>query len=305
MITRPAQPYTIRSIVEDGCFVEPDRLTQMLEVLSRKHNLILQGAPGTGKTWLAKRLAYALVGTKPAPTVRSVQFHPNISYEDVVCGWRPGGTGKLERVEGPLMEAARCAHENPDIPVVLVIEEINRGNPAQIFGEMLTLMEGTKREPSDALRLAHLRSDEPAFWLPKNFFVIGTMNVADRSLAIVDFALRRRFAFVELEPCFNGCWFEHVTTQRGMPRNFGMAIQSGMAILNRMIEEDQNLGRGFRIGHSFFVPPSGPNRGRDWHAWFRAVLETEIRPLLEEYWYDSPEQVRQGLDTLRIGLEGV
>ena len=178
----------------------------MLQRLQTKQNLILQGPPGTGKTWLAKKLAYALIGHKDDSKVRPLQFHPNLSYEDFVRGWRPQGDGKLELVDGPFLQMLEDAQPDLDSKHVMVIEEINRGNPAQIFGEMLTLLEADKRNEGEALALAYPRKPGERVHIPPNVYVIGTMNVADRSLALVDLALRRRFAFFDLEPIFGSVW---------------------------------------------------------------------------------------------------
>ena len=141
------KPYSIENILEDGCFLEQEALDDILQRLFEKKNLILQGPPGTGKTWLAKRLAFALMNQRDESKVRSVQFHPNLSYEDFVRGWRPDGTGKLALVDGPFIEMIHAAKSDEESKYVLVIEEINRGQPAQIFGEMLTLLEADKRNP--------------------------------------------------------------------------------------------------------------------------------------------------------------
>ena len=166
-------------------------------------NMILQGPPGTGKTWLAKKLAYALIGQRDEDKVWQVQFHPNLSYEDFVRGWRPQGDGELGLVDGPFLELSEVARQDPNGTYVMVIEEINGGNPASIFGELLTLLEADKRTPDDALTLAYQHTTNERFHIPSNLYVIGTMNLADRSLALVDLALRRRFAFFDLEPAIN------------------------------------------------------------------------------------------------------
>src|ERR1700730_3438800 len=209
-IVEEESPYTIENIVTDGCFLTNAELSEILDRWRSKMNLILQGPPGTGKTWLAKRLGFALVGSNDRETahtrVRVVQFHPSLAYEDFVRGWRPAGRGRLELVDGILMQPIRAAESEPDRPFVLVIEEINRGNPAQIFGEMLTLLEVSKRRRSEAIELAYRKEPGERVHVPGNLYVIGTMNVADRSLAIVDLALRRRFAFIDLEPRFGDVW---------------------------------------------------------------------------------------------------
>ena len=186
--------------------MECNRLEEILEHFQLKKNLILQGPPGTGKTWLARKLAFALIGNKDQDKVQAVQFHPNLSYEDFVRGWRPSGDGKLDLVDGPFMEMINVARNDLDSDYVIVIEEINRGNPAQVFGEMLTLLETDKRKESEALALSYRKTKGERVYIPENVYVIGTMNIADRSLALVDLAFRRRFAFEELEPIFGPPW---------------------------------------------------------------------------------------------------
>jgi 5-methylcytosine-specific restriction protein B len=265
---------------------------------------VLQGPPGTGKTWLAKRLGFALVGSKDRETTRSrlrvVQFHPSLAYEDFVRGWRPAGDGRLSLVDGILMQAIEAAASEPDRPFVLVIEEINRGNPAQIFGEMLTLLEDTKRSPSEAIELAYRRGDEQGVYVPKNLYVIGTMNVADRSLAIVDLALRRRFAFVDLEPRLGQAW-RTWCSKRGLDETMLSEIEARIGALNLEIASTVSLGPQFRIGHSY-VTPDMDTRVPDGRVWFRARVETEIGPLLDEYWYDAPERAKEARAKLLAGL---
>ena len=239
----------------------------MLQRLRTKRNLILQGPPGTGKTWLAKKLAYALIGRKDESKVRPMQFHPNLSYEDFVRGWRPQGDGRLELVDGPFLRVVEEAQEDPDSDYVMVIEEINRGNPASIFGEMLTLLEADKRNPDEALALAYPHEIGERVYIPPNVYVIGTMNLADRSLAMVDLALRRRFAFFELEPMLNNTWREWVNEQCGIDDGFLAVIAQRIDALNEEIATDRNLGRQLRIGHSFVTPPPGTSI-EDPDEWF-------------------------------------
>jgi 5-methylcytosine-specific restriction protein B len=210
-------PYSIDAVVNDGCFIPRKTLETIFQRLKDKKNIILQGPPGTGKTWLGKRMAYALMGEKAKQRVCSVQFHPNLSYEDFVRGYRPAGGEKgLELVDGPFMNLVERAKGDPENAYVIVIEEVNRGNPAQIFGELLTLIEADKRNPEDALELSHHRQGAPAVYVPDNLFIIGTMNVADRSLALVDMALRRRFAFIDLEPELGDVWKQWVHQHYGV-----------------------------------------------------------------------------------------
>ena len=286
--------YSTDDIIAEGSFLTSEELDQILESWRSKKNLVLQGPPGTGKTWLAKRLGFALVGSNDRETTRSrlrvVQFHPSLAYEDFVRGWRPAGDGRLALVDGILMQAIEAAASEPDRPFVLVIEEINRGNPAQIFGEMLTLLEDTKRRPSEAMELAYRKSAGERVHVPGNLYVIGTMNIADRSLAIVDLALRRRFAFVDLEPRLGPTWHAWCV-KHGLEETMLAEIKARIDVLNAEISSAISLGPQFRVGHSY-VTPDIEETIHDSRAWFRAKVKTEIGPLLDEYWYDAPDTAR-------------
>ncbi|MDE0308807.1 MAG: AAA family ATPase [Acidiferrobacterales bacterium] len=296
------EPYEISDILDDGCFLSEEALKSALSRLREKKNLILQGPPGTGKTWLAKRLGYLLVGTKDREItrkcMRSVQFHPSLSYEDFVRGWRPDGDGRLSLTDGIFLEAVKKAERaEPDSPFIIAIEEINRGNPVQIFGEMLTLLEKDKRKEGEAIELAYRRSETERIFIPNNLYVIGTMNIADRSLALVDFALRRRFAFVSLEPVFNETWLEWCVKQSGVDKEVLSRIQERMIKLNKEIAEDRTLGEQFKIGHSYVTPAPG-EQVVDTQTWFTEIVETEIAPLLEEYWFENPDKAASSKNNL-------
>ena len=286
-ITPPTtiEPYTIDNILQEG-FIDIKVVENIITQLRRKKNIILQGPPGTGKTWLAKKLAYALIGQKNESCLRAVQFHPNLSYEDFVRGWRPSGEGKLTLVDGPFLEMVDAAKKDASIKHVIVIEEINRGNPAQIFGEMLTLLEDDKRTPNEALELSYRKDEFERIHIPANLYVIGTMNIADRSLALVDLALRRRFAFFNLQPTFGEKWRDWVHTQAGIDIEFLRLLGQRLDSLNENIAKDRNLGPQFKIGHSYVTPSSG-DKIEDASAWFLGIVETEIGPLLEEYFFDD------------------
>lgn len=292
--------YGIQDIIADGGFVPEAELAGWLERLRGKKNLILQGPPGTGKTWLAKRLARALIGqhSPRADQLRSVQFHPSLSYEDFVRGYRPSADGKLSLADGVFLQIVDAAKAQPDVPHVLIIEEINRGNPAQVFGEMLTLLENTKRSRADAMELAYRKVPGERIHVPDNLFIIGTMNIADRSLALVDLALRRRFAFVTLEPVLNEAW-QQWCIQRGLPAEFIAIVRERVLALNAEISEDRALGPQFRVGHSFVTPSQSV---KDAENWFRDIVATEIEPLLSEYWFDAAERAREAAARLLAGL---
>lgn len=280
--------YGVADIVAEGCFVPEADLQAMLQRWQSKKNLILQGPPGTGKTWLAKRLAKALIDSKSPSDeqLRVVQFHPALSYEDFVRGYRPGGDGKLTLTDGVFLQVVEAARFQPDVDHVLILEEINRGNPAQVLGEILTLIESSKRNKEAAMELAYPRRVGERFYVPENLYVIGTMNVADRSLALVDLALRRRFAFVNLVPGLNAAW-EQWCLAKGMDAASIAHIRSEIEALNQEISQDSALGAQFQIGHSYVTPHEAV---ADAQAWFAEVVQSEIGPLLHEYWFDAPER---------------
>ena len=286
-----ARPYDLDSITEEGCFLEPAWLEEALDQLRVKKNMILQGPPGTGKTWLAKRLGYALLGAEDRERLTAIQFQPSTSYEDFVRGYRPVD-GTLQLADGLFLRLIGQALARPDEAHVLVIEEINRGNPGQIFGELLTLLEADKRHESQALKLAY---GGDVVHIPPNLHVIGTMNLADRSLALVDLALRRRFAFRTIEPALNGRWRQWCVEGCALDPDDVDWIASRMTALNDAIAGDRSLGEQFRVGHSYVTPAGSVPDAR---RWFRQIVDTEIGPLLDEYWYDAPEKSR----TARAGL---
>ena len=294
------ETYSIDDIIAEGGFLDREALSGLIDRLNAKKNLILQGPPGTGKTWLAKRLARALIERKSprADQLRSVQFHPSLSYEDFVRGYRPSANG-LVLTDGVFLQVIEAARAQPDIPHILIIEEINRGNPAQVFGEMLTLLENTKRSRTEAMELAYRKMPGEKVHVPENLFIIGTMNIADRSLALVDLALRRRFAFVTLEPMLNAAWVDWCRS-RGFADEVIDLIRDRIDDLNTTIAEDRALGPQFRVGHSFVTPVDEDIE--DPRAWFREIILTEIGPLLEEYWFDAPNRAREATAKLITGL---
>lgn len=297
----PIEPYSVDNILADGCFISREKLEKILERLRTKKNLILQGPPGTGKTWLAKRLALALTGQRDDSRIRAVQFHPNLSYEDFVRGWRPVGDGKLTLVDGPFVEMIKAAAKNPTSRHVVVIEEINRGNPAQIFGEMLTLLEVDKRTPNEALELSYKQWDGERVFVPDNLYVVGTMNIADRSLALVDLALRRRFAFIDLEPTLGKPWHDWVQAHCGIDSEILVEIEHRLNALNDEISVTIGLGPQFRVGHSYVTPPFGVPIANP-REWFRDVVNTEIGPLLDEYWFDMLDKSQKARERLLDGF---
>ena len=286
-----ATPYDIADMVTDGVFLSTEEIEQVLNRWRKKKNLILQGAPGVGKTFIAQKLAYALLAEQNPSRVLTVQFHPSFAYEDFVRGYRPTDqAAKFELVDGPLIEICNQADDDSDREYVVFIDEINRANLAQVFGELLMLLEADKRGVEHEVTPIYRREPGEKFHIPENLFFIGTMNIADRSLALVDYALRRRFAFLTLEPKFATSLFRSWLLDRGMSNALVSKIIERLGALNKKITDDSLLGPAYQVGHSFFCPLGTDFSHLDDH-WYHEVIQTEIRPLLLEYWYDAPQKV--------------
>ena len=291
----PIKPYTQADAHAD-LFMSAEKLAELCDQLARKKNLVIQGPPGVGKTFVARRLAYMLMGAKDDSRVEIVQFHPSMSYEDFVMGLRPDPkSGGFVLKPGVFHRFCQNARAKPDQPHVFIIDEINRGNLAKIFGELMMLIETDKRGDAHAVTLAYESETTPRFSVPPNLYLIGTMNTADRSLALVDYALRRRFAFVGLEPEF-GERFEAHLTARACPPEFIQNLRRKLKDLNQQIADDtRSLGFGYQIGHSYFcgeVEIAAPD------TWLREIVHFEIRPLLEEYWMDDPKRAQAEAERL-------
>ncbi|HRN51917.1 MAG TPA: AAA family ATPase [Gemmatimonadaceae bacterium] len=290
-------PYSVANLLTE-VFWDEETIRDLLGSLRRRRNLILQGPPGVGKTYLARRLAYALIGTKRPEAVQLVQFHQSYSYEDFIQGWRPSEGGGFALRNGVFYEFCQKAQAEPARDYVFIIDEVNRGNLSKIFGELLMLIEADKRGPEFAIPLTYSESGTDTYFIPKNVYLLGMMNTADRSLAMVDFALRRRFAFRTLRPALGSPGFRATLAEKGVEDAVINRIIDRIERVNAMIEEDhKNLGAGFLIGHSFFCPTDAVT---DADAWYGAVVRDEILPLLQEYWFDNAK----ALDESRSILEG-
>jgi MoxR-like ATPase len=278
-------------------FLDRKHLEAVQEALRRKKNIILQGPPGVGKTFIARRVAYVLMGHKDASRTAVVQFHQSYAYEDFIQGYRPHREG-LQRRNGLFFDFCERATLDPGRPYVFIIDEINRGNLSKIFGELMMLIEADKRGKKHAIPLTYAESSTEDFFVPENVYLIGLMNTADRSLALVDYALRRRFVFFELEPQYGSNSFRANLLDAGAPPALVDRIVDRMTELNNLILGDEHLGRGFAIGHSFFCPPDPSVVGLNWEAWYDTVVQHEIAPLLDEYWFDQPKKARQQIERL-------
>lgn len=271
-------------------FISKDNYSLLRGVLLERKNVILQGPPGVGKTFMAKRLAYSIMGMKDITRVKMVQFHQSYTYEDFIVGFRPSENGfKLKY--GPFYNFCKKA-EKSSLPHFFIIDEINRGNLSKIFGELLMLIENDKR--NERLNLLYT---EEEFSVPSNIYIIGMMNTADRSLAIIDYALRRRFSFFDVRPAFESPVFiEKIEPHKdsALPR-----LISYVKALNKDIREDDSLGEGFEVGHSYFCVDDDTDIDK---TWIKSTVEYSLLPLLKEYWFDEPDKVEEWSDKLR-GVE--
>jgi 5-methylcytosine-specific restriction protein B len=285
-----SETYAVEDAIKD-LFIDETQFIEILELLNEKKNLILQGAPGVGKTYASKRLAYTLIGEKAPERVGMVQFHQSYSYEDFVQGFRPSGEGFRLR-NGVFYDFCETAKNDPGNDYVFIIDELNRGNLSKIFGELMLLIEADKRGPDWAIPLTYAESDSPKFYVPENLYLLGLMNTADRSLAMVDYALRRRFGFATLKPGFETDQFYEYMVEHKAPKALIQQIVDGMTTLNNEIAGDTvNLGPGFCIGHSFFC--SLPDDFVPDERWFERVVRSEIEPLLREYYFDASEKAEE------------
>ncbi len=275
----------------DEVYIKEDDYYTLVELLDRKKNIILQGAPGVGKTFTAKRLAYSMMDVKDQNRVMMVQFHQSYTYEDFVEGFRPaGGNAGFEIKKGPFYRFCTEAKGHSENKYFFIIDEINRGNLSKIFGELFMLIENDKR--GTPLQLMY--SDEK-FSVPKNVYIIGTMNTADRSLAMLDYALRRRFAFFEMTPGFETDGFKK-EKDRLSSEKFNRLIDC-VKELNKEIAKDDSLGEGFCVGHSYFC-----NLKEASEKTLANIVKYEIVPLLNEYWYDEPGKAKEWAEKLRSAI---
>ncbi len=267
-------------------YMTESRYDALVSVLKNKKNIILQGAPGVGKTFAAKRLAYSIMGKEDENRIELVQFHQNYAYEDFVMGYKPAGDG-FELKYGVFYRFCQKAANHPEQDFFFIIDEINRGNMSKIFGELLMLIERDYRGTKATLAYNGL-----TFSVPKNLYIIGMMNTADRSLAMIDYALRRRFSFFEMEPGFETEGFRKY--QASLNNETFSLLVAKVEELNRDISMDRSLGKGYCIGHSYFC-----NQQECSEAWMQEIVDYDILPMSSEYWFDEPHKLQRWENILR------
>ncbi len=268
----------------DKPFIAEKKFNEIVELLLRKKNIVLQGAPGVGKTFLAKRIAYQLIESKKDDNIETIQFHQSYSYEDFIQGIRPTTSGEFKVRNGIFYKFCEKARNNPNEAYVFIIDEINRGNLSKIFGELMMLIEFDKRSPRYELKLTYSEDNSPKFYVPENVYIIGTMNTADRSIALVDYALRRRFAFCDVEPEFNDAFKQLLG--RSLSKDFVNKVCEKVTHVNDIIRSSSSLGKGLEIGHSYFCQLSSVDEENE-IAWWQSICKYELFPYLREICFDN------------------
>lgn len=270
-------------------YIDDDYYDEIVSILERKKNIILQGSPGVGKTFMAKRLSYSLVGSKNSNYIEFVQFHQSYSYEDFIEGYRATDSG-FELKKGLFYKFCKKAENEPNKNFYFIIDEINRGNLSKIFGELLVLIENDKRDESMQLPYSNEQ-----FSVPSNIYIIGMMNTADRSLITLDYALRRRFSFISIYPAFENEKFINDLKENGVSNSLITKITNNFISLNNKIKDDSSLGKGFMVGHSYFCKSSFEQKKYGTEQWYNEIVKYDIKPLLEEYWFDRESEFIDGL----------
>lgn len=268
----------------DKPFISEERFLEIVDLLLRKKNIILQGAPGVGKTFLARKIAYQLIGQMKDENIETVQFHQSYSYEDFMQGIRPTTSGEFKVRNGIFYNFCERAREYAEDTFVFIIDEINRGNLSKVFGELMMLIESDKRSPRYALKLTYSDEDSPKFYVPENVYIIGCMNTADRSIAIVDYALRRRFAFCQIKPELGDKFKAYLSSE--LSREFVDVICGKLNRVNSIIRESAALGKGLEIGHSYFCQISSVD---DENEWWQSICKYELFPYLQEICFENED----------------
>ena len=277
---------------EDKPFISEENFMKIVTLLEKKKNIILEGAPGVGKTFLSRKIAYQLIGEKKDENIEMVQFHQSYSYEDFIQGIRPFEDGFTRR-NGVFFEFCNKARRSPDKRFVFIIDEINRGNISKILGELMMLIEADKRSSKYAIKLTYSDNEDEKFYVPGNVYIIGCMNTADRSLAIVDYALRRRFCFCPIIPEFNDV-FKNFLVSKGISEKNANVVISKVVSVN---VEIASIDKGLEIGHSYFCKTEGAD---DFNQWWNDICEYELFPYIREICFDDEDRCRHICNKLKL-----
>ena len=293
----PKKVYTGKDFLQE-VYITDKEYDKLEKLIKDKKNIILQGSAGVGKSYAAKRLAYSIIGEKDNKRVKMIQFHQSYSYEDFIMGYRPNENG-FELKEGVFYKFCEDARNDEGNDYFLIIDEINRGNISKIFGELFMLIENDKRGEEYALELVY--KDDEKFFVPENLYIIGLMNTADRSLAMLDYALRRRFAFYDMKPAFDSAQFKEY--QNKLNNNKFNSLIEKVKELNEVIKHDGSLGEGFCIGHSYFCNLENIKDDKLLLDKLSLIIEFELIPLLKEYWFDDKEKVNTWIKNLTDAIK--
>ena len=266
-------------------FISKEKYDTICNLLNRKKNIIFQGSPGVGKTFMAKKLAYSIIGEADDDKIKMIQFHESYSYEDFIIGYKPNDKN-FELKNGVFYDFCQKAASDMDNDYFFIIDEINRGNISKIFGELLMLIESDNRDAEIILSY-----NNESFTVPNNLYIIGMMNTADRSIAVIDYALRRRFCFIDIEPAFENEKFKNYLKNQNVNDNLINKIIKRFTDLNNIIKKDRTLGKGYTIGHSYFCDKLDDEE-------YKNIIEYEIAPTLREYWFDNDEKAEKEIKRL-------
>jgi len=276
-------------------FFSEEFFNNIIDTLKVKKNNIIQGPPRTRKTFISKKIAERITGKKE--NIFSIQFHQSYSYEEFVVGYKPNSEGNFALQKGSLIQVCERAKQNENENFVMFIDEINRANISKVFGELLSLIENDKRGPENAVKILYSENDIN-FYIPSNLYFICAMNTADRSLKMVDYALRRRFSFFEFKPEFDKPEFKNFLKDKNVNAKTIDRIVNNISKVNQQISDDNfELGDGYCIGHSYFCP-KGNSSDSFGDQWYEQIIEYEIKPLINEYYFDKPDQAAELIDTL-------
>ncbi|TKZ30675.1 AAA family ATPase, partial [Brachyspira catarrhinii] len=284
----PTENYDKNKFLQE-VYITDKEYNKLEKLIKEKKNIILQGSAGVGKSYAAKKLAYSIIGEKDNERVKMIQFHQSYSYEDFIMGYRPNENG-FELKEGVFYKFCEDARNDEGNDYFLIIDEINRGNISKIFGELFMLIENDKRGEEYALELIYTNEK---FSVPENLYIIGLMNTADRSLAMLDYALRRRFVFIDLEPAFNKPQFREDLESKNIDKDLINKIIEKFTKLNETIKTDKTLGKGYTIGHSYFCNRKNLNKED-----YEDIINYEIAPTLREYWFDNEDKAEKEIKEL-------